>query len=164
MPSAAESSRRASGRGRANLVRAHPEQHEQRAQAAEIVIRNREPLTELRELGCVPVVRLVAESRSDGGQLALEAQPLCFESESARVAARQGVLDVVEARRVVTVARRLEEVANVVVNHGRERFVALLHKYPASRLRAHGPPGLSSDLERPIFSAPFDRPRKMESR
>src|SRR5262249_37572871 len=72
---------------------------------------------EPRELARVLVRDLVAEARGNHGDLALDAPALRLERERPGIPRRQGVLDAVEARRVVARRRRVEQAADVVVNH-----------------------------------------------
>src|ERR671937_1958859 len=86
-----------SGAG-ADLVRAGTQGDEQRPQAREVVVGDREALSEARKLGGVLVGRLLGQARCDVRELPLDAKALGLECQRPCVAARERVLEVVERR------------------------------------------------------------------
>ena len=77
----------------------------------------REPLGEVRQLGGLLLAGFATELCRDRRDLPLQAPALGFQGERPRVARGQRVLDVVEARRVLTGRWRIEQGSNLVVDH-----------------------------------------------
>ena len=128
----------------------------------EVAARLGETLPELHQLGMLTFARTLPEVRGRLRDPALQASPLGVEGEGARIARCQHVLDVVDAGRVLAGTRRLEEPANLVVDHAAVRGSSRA-QYQALAPRLQGPPGLSSAAGGPIFLTPSDPSRKMHS-